>query len=1346
MKKPIRKAIILMILSFVCLHFSNFRATAAPESVLYFEPSNESVAVNSNFTLNAMINPGTNKITAVELRISFDKNKLKLNSVDIANSPFQSVLQSAKIDNENGSASIVLGVPPSDPANPVTSISKVAGFNFQALSAVESTIVSITSGSLASALGESGNVITKTIPSNIKIVSNDVNHLPTGSLDHADANQVVGWAYDKNAGSDPILVHIYVNEAFRASEQASVYREDLVGLLGSPNHGYNYTFNEPLFEGTYKIEVYAINQPVGDNPKIGEKIITVAPVCGDGVCNGNENYTTCPADCPPPPDTTAPVISNVVVSGITYNSAIISWDTDEPATSQVEYGLTGQYGQVSGANTTPSQKHSIALAGLSSDATYYFRAKSLDAAGNTGYSASRTFTTAGAPDTTPPSAIQDLETSNTTQTSIDLSWTAPGNDGNIGTAAYYDIRYSSAQITESNWANAHKLTGEPVPGTAGTKEQYAAVGLAHSSTYYFAIKTGDQANNISALSNVVSATTQTPTLSVSLAATEESSYAPLKDVDLTASVSGTATGNINYIFYCNRSDDGTNITTPYDAKFDNLSATTKTADNLCNYDTPGTYSAKVIVQRSGLSAQNRAIITVSEAPDTTAPVISNISVSEIKHNSVKIGWITDEPATGQVEYGASTISYGNATDINSNLTTTHSFDLLNLLPDTVYNYRVKSQDAIGNPAVSENRTFKTAPAPDTTAPAAVSDLLASDIGENSLKLSWTAPGDNGNVGTADSYDVRYSTSIISESNWSSATQASSEPLPAIAGTAQEMTIAGLKADTAYYFALKTADKAGNISALSNIANAKTKPSTQIDTTAPVISNISADTTYSKSAIITWNTNEPADSKVVWGLKSNNLDQTAYNSELKQSHQIVLVDLGRKTTYYYKVISKDAAGNESQSSILSFTTNARNNAPDPVLYLMASNGSVILSWKNPDYEFAKKIVIARDTGKYPSKNDKSSVIAEIKNLRQEKFTDKNVTTGVTYYYSVFVVDDLGNYSEPANVSFQPLSLKEDKRQMSGGGYSDNPSRGKVRNAQIFTFENGALIKWNNPTDSDYVRTIVIRKEGEAPKSVNDGETIYEGNGNEYTDLGLELGKKYGYSIFTYDRRPNFSEAVKLSATIQNKTSYIQKSVKNTDYKVFGMIDNLSSVQSEKVDQVSMSEGGRVAAHGSFVNMAKSGAEYYDRVVAQTPGTISQNQKYSLAYFIQNGTPTTARLGAGERAGVASSYVKTYGRLPQSENEWQDVIKIANGRWPGQKNIQAEAAAKKEFKTIYKREGKNTADDNAVIAIMAYGLRPSERNTRSEAMAINTFKSIFGKAPTVATDWDKVRAIAYSGAKR
>ena len=67
---------------------------------------------------------------------------------------------------------------------------------------------------------------------------------------------------------------------------------------------------------------------------------------------------------------------------------------------------------------------------------------------------------------------------------------------------------------------------------------------------------------------------------------------------------------------------------------------------------------------------------------------------------------------------------------------------------------------------------------DAIAPDAVTDLAAGDIEPRALTLSWTAPNDaSGIFDGAASYDVRYSTAPIDDTNWDAATQVTGEPQP-----------------------------------------------------------------------------------------------------------------------------------------------------------------------------------------------------------------------------------------------------------------------------------------------------------------------------------------------------------------------------------------------------------------------------------------------------------------------------------------------------------------------------------------------------------------------------------------
>ena len=87
-----------------------------------------------------------------------------------------------------------------------------------------------------------------------------------------------------------------------------------------------------------------------------------------------------------------------------------------------------------------------------------------------------------------------------------LTWTAPGDDDSVGTATQYDIRYHTAPITEANWDSCTAIGGEPTPKVTGSAESMltAVAGQTH---YYFAMKTVDDNDNWSGLSNIAEITT-----------------------------------------------------------------------------------------------------------------------------------------------------------------------------------------------------------------------------------------------------------------------------------------------------------------------------------------------------------------------------------------------------------------------------------------------------------------------------------------------------------------------------------------------------------------------------------------------------------------------------------------------------------------------------------------------------------------------------------------------------------------------------------------------------------------------------------------------------------------------
>ncbi|MDZ7369799.1 MAG: Ig-like domain-containing protein [candidate division KSB1 bacterium] len=112
-----------------------------------------------------------------------------------------------------------------------------------------------------------------------------------------------------------------------------------------------------------------------------------------------------------------------------------------------------------------------------------------------------------AADTTPPAAVTNLAATAVSSSSVQLTWTATGDDGNTGTATLYDIRYSKNNITAADFNSATQVTGVPSPKQAGAAESFTVTGLSADTKYYFALKVRDDAGNWSNISNVASATT-----------------------------------------------------------------------------------------------------------------------------------------------------------------------------------------------------------------------------------------------------------------------------------------------------------------------------------------------------------------------------------------------------------------------------------------------------------------------------------------------------------------------------------------------------------------------------------------------------------------------------------------------------------------------------------------------------------------------------------------------------------------------------------------------------------------------------------------------------------------------
>lgn len=100
--------------------------------------------------------------------------------------------------------------------------------------------------------------------------------------------------------------------------------------------------------------------------------------------------------------------------------------------------------------------------------------------------------------------VWEIVKADTVQKEVDFSWTATGDDGTVGTAYVYDLRWSTdADSLVNHWVECADIEVPFVPSVSGTPEAFSCtLSFVEGRAYYFAIKVSDEAFNTSGISNL----------------------------------------------------------------------------------------------------------------------------------------------------------------------------------------------------------------------------------------------------------------------------------------------------------------------------------------------------------------------------------------------------------------------------------------------------------------------------------------------------------------------------------------------------------------------------------------------------------------------------------------------------------------------------------------------------------------------------------------------------------------------------------------------------------------------------------------------------------------------------
>lgn len=416
---------------------------------------------------------------------------------------------------------------------------------------------------------------------------------------------------------------------------------------------------------------------------------------GNGPVSADASFTTTAAA-----DTTPPtIIAGPTVSGLTYEGAVIEWETDESATTEIGGDLTAT---VAGYRT----QHRVELTGLAALTGYSLTLSSSDLAGNGPTTAAVQFTTLSAPDLSAPVITKG-------------PWVADVG-ANAATVAWETDEAANSGVSWNDGTTYGVYTDE----TLARRHQVAITGLLTDTSYAVTVSSTDGLGN-------------GPTLSAPL------TFSTLAEADTTAPVfieppSACAVSD-RMIGVCLRTDEPASLTIDYGTDPDALTqsaARVQLADQhylALTGLTPSTdYTLRATVRDQAGNARSSALLQVRTAATPVGPPVflEGPTATYVGDNRVVVAWQTDRPAAALIEYedGGETLRVEDGRLLDS-----HDLVVPNLDAGTDYSLRVTVTGADGQQVL----TLVTATLPDLTPPTITDGPTVQALPGGLTEIAWT---------------------------------------------------------------------------------------------------------------------------------------------------------------------------------------------------------------------------------------------------------------------------------------------------------------------------------------------------------------------------------------------------------------------------------------------------------------------------------------------------------------------------------------------------------------------------------------------------------------------------------
>ena len=533
--------------------------------------------------------------------------------------------------------------------------------------------------------------------------------------------------------------------------------------------------------------------------------------------------------------------------------------------------------------------------GLTNASTYYYKVTAVNQVGNSVFSSPVSIVAGDA-----PSQVTGLTATTTSNTSIDLAWTAPNANG-YAVSGYMIERSDDMGAT---WSTL-------VADTQSLSVAYADTGLTTGVVYTYRV------SGINALGTGPFSAT---------AATHAGGVPDAPVLTLTALAS-----NIIQLDWTTPADNGFGITT-YQVEKSSDGGTTWVALTSINANTfqdtglttSTSYQYKVLATNAiGNSAFSGAVAMIAgDAPSQ----VTGLTATTTTNTSIDLAWTTPN-ANGYAVTGyfiESSIDYGNTwtTVVADTQSTSTVYAHTGLTTGQFYTYKISAINPLGTGPASATAVTHAGDVPN--APVLTLTALPNSI----IQLDWTAPTNNGFAITT--YQVEKS--IDNGSTWT--------PLTSINSLTTQDT--GLTNGNSYQYRVLATNTIGNSPFSGAVA--------MIAGDVPGALSVLTATTQSDTSIsLTW-TAPNANGYTITGYQvEQSLDGTVWNTIVTNTQNTAVsytvTGLTDSTDYYFKVTGINALGIGALGPVANAHTFG---APDPFIPLTFSSTttSATVNWTQP----------------------------------------------------------------------------------------------------------------------------------------------------------------------------------------------------------------------------------------------------------------------------------------------------------------------------------------------------------------------------------------------------------------